>query len=76
MMSISIEKEYASKANNTELDDGSFFRCKSNDMISIIARCDNVIDCFDASDELDCRNKIGRSLFNCVVVITDQVKKA
>jgi hypothetical protein len=45
---------------NASFKDGSFFRCKSNDLISVIARCDEVIDCFDASDELDCRDEKGK----------------
>lgn len=41
--------------NNTSgFEEGSFFRCKSGEVISVVTKCDSVIDCLDASDETDC----------------------
>jgi hypothetical protein len=31
-----------------------FFKCTTNEWISITARCDGIADCFDISDELHC----------------------
>ncbi|XP_053380169.1 uncharacterized protein LOC123556058 [Mercenaria mercenaria] len=33
---------------------GSYYRCESMEWISILSKCDGVIDCIDASDELHC----------------------
>ncbi|XP_060586516.1 uncharacterized protein LOC132742201 [Ruditapes philippinarum] len=42
------------------LEEGSYFQCGSKEWISIAAKCDTVIDCLDASDEIYClRNNAG-----------------
>jgi hypothetical protein len=67
-----MEDEDFGKLNSRRLNEnpyeiGSFFRCRSNDYISVIAACDGVIDCFDASDELECIvNKNGMLHFICL----------
>jgi hypothetical protein len=34
---------------------GAYFRCNnSKEWISMLAKCDDVIDCLDASDEVSC----------------------
>jgi hypothetical protein len=34
---------------------GAYFRCKhSREWISMLAKCDDIIDCLDASDEVRC----------------------
>ncbi|XP_060596877.1 low-density lipoprotein receptor-related protein 2-like [Ruditapes philippinarum] len=51
------------------LVEGSYFQCGSKEWISIAAKCDTVIDCLDASDEIDClRNNAGcnDNEFSCV----------
>lgn len=32
----------------------ALFQCKCKEWVSLLARCDGVTDCTDATDELDC----------------------
>ncbi|XP_060584590.1 G-protein coupled receptor GRL101-like isoform X3 [Ruditapes philippinarum] len=58
---------------NTHLPDRlkheAFFRCeKSKEWISTLAKCDDVIDCLDASDEVTCfqsKSACGKYQFSC-----------
>ncbi|XP_053380141.1 very low-density lipoprotein receptor-like [Mercenaria mercenaria] len=56
MMKSHINKTtYDNTTNSTKssFEIGSYFRCKTQEWISILAKCDGVIDCFDASDEIE-----------------------
>jgi hypothetical protein len=48
-----------------KLQPGAYFNCeKSLEWISMLAKCDDVIDCLDASDEVTCsQSNIGILLF-------------
>jgi hypothetical protein len=39
------------------------FKCNSNEMISMFARCDAVIDCIGGSDELNCSYSEGNNCY-------------
>jgi hypothetical protein len=40
--------------NVTAAEEENYHLCGSKEWISIAAKCDTVIDCLDASDEIDC----------------------
>lgn len=51
-----------------KFEEGSFFRCGTGEWISVIAKCDTVIDCLDASDEINCDSlTIGRLLVSYAI---------
>ncbi|XP_060607617.1 uncharacterized protein LOC132759785 isoform X2 [Ruditapes philippinarum] len=47
--------ELSSTILNVSVDEGgNYYQCGSKEWISMAAKCDTVIDCLDASDEIDC----------------------
>jgi hypothetical protein len=55
----------------------AYFTCEqSKEWISTLAKCDNVIDCLDASDEVTCFNgNIGICFLNLHVSFTFKIYK-
>ncbi|XP_060577187.1 uncharacterized protein LOC132734464 [Ruditapes philippinarum] len=52
---LAREVELSSTILNVSVDEGgNYHQCGSKEWISIAAKCDSVIDCLDASDEIDC----------------------
>ncbi|XP_053380351.1 very low-density lipoprotein receptor-like [Mercenaria mercenaria] len=57
MIKTNSGTNFSSNVNNPfvpTFELSSYFRCATLEWISIIAKCDGVIDCFDASDEIGC----------------------
>ncbi|XP_053381483.1 uncharacterized protein LOC123557124 isoform X2 [Mercenaria mercenaria] len=40
----------------------SLFQCENQEWVSMLARCDSVVDCIDASDEINCSFSKGKSV--------------
>jgi hypothetical protein len=54
MISKSSHLDDTDAANQSAYGMRPFFKCTTNEWISITARCDGIMDCFDISDELHC----------------------
>ena len=56
----------------SRLNAGSYYRCEnSNEWISVLAKCDETIDCLDASDEIGCLRS-GKGNFASYMSINSQ----
>lgn len=36
------------------IEQGLLFQCNNRELISMLSKCDGIIDCLDASDEINC----------------------
>ena len=48
----------------------SVFLCRNQEVISLLGRCDNRYDCFDSSDEEDCPDTTGSTIFTSFMQFT------
>lgn len=47
------------------------FHCDSEEWVSLLAKCDNVIDCVNASDELNCSSNDKGNVLKCFYSMTE-----